>query len=103
MRTLADYDAQLIYETATAILHPQQEVDSKLASIYGYFLKCYQGKLPIAKPPDELFEPYASLVGSRADAKVRAELSAHLAYQVTRGTDLEEIKRSLSLTTVSGK
>lgn len=103
MRTLADYDAQLICETATAILHPQREVDRQLASIYGYFLKCYQRRVPVAKPTDELYDPYVALVGSRADAKTRAELSAHLAYQVAQGNSLEEIIRSQGLITELGK
>ncbi len=103
MRTLADYDAQLICETATAILHPQREVGRQLASIYGYFLKCYQRRVPVAKPTDELYDPYVALVGSRADAKTRAELSAHLAYQVAQGNSLEEIIRSQGLITELGK
>ncbi len=99
MKSLSDYNARLIDEVITAILHPQNEADGLLASIYFYFLKRYQGRLLVTRPPDELFQPYVASIGNRADAKVRAELSAHLAYQVAGGTDLEAIKQSLIPTT----
>jgi hypothetical protein len=91
MRTLADYDLLLVQQIAAAIQQPRNETDAALASLYRYFLKCYKELTPVSRPPDTLFSPYAVLVGSRDDAKLQAEISAHIAYRVANGGSLAEI------------